>query len=73
MTLPSDLEGDLEAYLDRHPEASVAQVLGHFVLDPGEHAAEVADRLGAADATTAAYGSQATLATDGGVSGGDQA
>jgi hypothetical protein len=73
VTLPSDVAADLEAYVDRHPEASVAQVLGHFVLDPAEHAAEVADRLGVADPTADADGQQATLATDGGVSGGDQA
>jgi len=51
VTLPSDVEAGLDRYLNRCPEASVAQVLGRFVLDPDEYAGAVADRLGVPNPT----------------------
>lgn len=43
MTLPDDVEEDLDRYLDRHPDATVPEVLGKFLLDPEEHADAVAE------------------------------
>lgn len=60
MTLPDAVEDDLERYLDRHPDASVAQVLGRFVLDPEEYADAVTERLGE-EFTAASTDGQPTL------------
>lgn len=38
-------------YVNRHPDATVAQVLGRWRLDPNEHRSEIAALL--ADAPTA--------------------
>lgn len=42
----------VRAYIRRNPEASVAQVLGRFVLDPGEYASAVAELLDRTSAST---------------------
>lgn len=42
----ASIDEAVDRYLDRHPEASVAQLLGRFLLDPEKHSETIADRLG---------------------------
>jgi hypothetical protein len=60
VTLPDDVAARVDRYLDRHPDTSVAQVLGRFRLDPEEYADAVGERLGEEPPTGGADG-QPTL------------
>jgi hypothetical protein len=61
VTLPDAVAAEVDRYVDRHPDASVAQVLGRFFLDPEAYADAVAERLGEEPPTGTADG-QPTLA-----------